>query len=289
MITTMDTNKLISEKSLNLEEFQLTPSPDLNYWHCLIKDESGFPISGGFGRNKLESRKIAISEYLERTSYYTIAKSGPGIRDSWGLNIIPTACGFAAGFNQYNTIVRSIGEAAERWVMSKWIDDKLFIPELDEKKMLHILDPVSKWLCDQFDSIRFFKKQVQIYFGRHILLYNIGLTICYSRDGVFPGSSFQYSDNDIWQHALLESFRHLLFTRNSRPINHFPYNKITYFSQNAELGTMQIEAAKGMRWPKPNIKFFRSEKYHNPNYFLVRTILDGWSAWNEGPLQRFLY
>lgn len=280
----------LSQSECRIEEAPVFTDSGAEFWHSAVLGRDLAPISAGFARNRLDARKIAIAEYLERTTYRSIALSGPAIRASWGLDLIPTACGFAAGFDEKNTILRSLHESAERWVMSKWIDDGYSIEEISADQIVPELDAVSKFLISAFDSVRFFKKNILIQTQRSIVQITVGQTMAFKDDGIFPGSSSQFTGGSLWQHALLESFRHLLLVKNNpERTNVFPDNKIIFFSKNAVLAVRQIEAAKIKQWPDPTVRLHQVASYAEGQYFVARTILDGWRTWNEGPMERFLY
>ena len=159
--------KLISELfqngELQIQETNFLPECGLDFWQSVILNiPNQTVISAGFHKDKMQSRKIAIAEYLERTRFTEFRKSSEEIQKKWGLNLIPTACGFAAGFQKENTIRRSIGEAAERWVMSKWIDDDLLIEEIPSEIVTSKLDKISQFFVSQFEQVLFFKKNSSI-------------------------------------------------------------------------------------------------------------------------------
>ena len=282
--------QLLDSNGLKIEESLLFPESTIQFWHSNIIDSSGHSLGAGFGKDRLYARKIACAEFLERRKFREIAAESNHERDSWGLNQIPTACGFAAGFDRTNTIIRSVTEATERWVMSKWIDDDCKIDEISYATITNELDEASKFMASQFESVRLFKKNVSLKLGDMPVEICVAQTFGLLNDGIYPGSSAQAAVGPIWQHAFLESFRHLLFVRNNpvRP-DRFPDDKIHFFSKNASVALAQIDRTKGNPWPTPVIGFHRIEHFEDFNFFLARTILNGWSSWNLGPMTRFLY
>lgn len=274
--------------NLEIEEFNFEVAGSI-YNHTLFKINE-FPISGGFGNSNKISRKIAYSEYIERTEFHKLSSSSHKIKTEWGLDIIPTACGFAAGFDEVQTLKRSIKEAVERWVMSKWIDEQYYIEEIHLNKVDFPSNSSSAWFINQFEKIHFYKKNVLIHFLDQFIVITVGLTIAITKNGVYPGSAAQFSDTiDIWEHALLESYRHLLAVKNNKNMDYFPYNKMLYFSKNKNIALDTISRSNNKNWPTPNLSLLKSKFIPEKNAYLSRAIIDGWKSWNLGPIDRFLY
>jgi hypothetical protein len=272
-----------------IQEFNLVNEIGEDYWHCCIQGQNPLDYSAaGFSRSKNLARSIAYSEFLERSKFIEIKQLSVLGKSDWGLDLIPTGCGFAGGFNLRNAVIRSIGESLERWCMSKWVDEKYYIEKLDFASIK--LDSPSKWFCNQFESVDFYKLDTIVEYGKKFFKFTIFFTICFINKGAFPGCSFTNSKDENWQHALLESFRHLLVVKNSAPTNTFPDNRIRYFSINAEKAIQQIPQRNEKKdWPYPKIIFHNFKEYKEEKFFLARTIVDGWTSWNKGPIERFVY
>lgn len=270
-----------------VQEFNLLDQVGLSFWHSNIIDKNGVPIGSGFGESQTQSRKIAFAEMLERKSFREIKSSSTEIQKNWGVDIISTGCGFAAGFDLRNSIIRSLGEALERWVMSKWIDDDLYLEEICMSDILNSLDRVSLWFLCQFDSVRFFKKEILVVLNNNFIRFSIGICVGLKDSGAYPGSFYCAFGKSDWQHALLECYRHVLLVKNTVPTNTFPDNKVRFFSKNAHLAIMQIDRKKFKMWGSPEIIFSYNQKMRG--FYLARTIINGWRSWNSGSLQRFLY
>jgi len=280
--------KYLTSLGVGIEEFNLLEEAGQEFWHTLFKKDN-IPVSGGFGRNKDYARKVAYSEFLERMKFREICASGLDSQKKWGIEIIPTACGFAVGFDKSNTVDRSVAEAVERWVMSKWIDDHYAIdevvPEFSGKSDVRICE----WFIEQFDEVRFFKHEVVVQLGGVFRKIVVAQTMGFRDGGIYPGSSGQSNDSNIWTHALLESFRHLLVVRNGNDFSAFPNDRIKFFSENSKLAITEIEKAKNKDWPIPKIVFHNYEYFQEHKFFLARTIIDGWQSWHLGGIRRFLY
>lgn len=280
--------RLYSQK-LSVQEARMPIEGSVEFWHCSILDEKKFPVSGGFGANRDLARKIAIAEFLERMSYQRIA-SNIDLHKSWGIDQVSTGCGFAVGFNKENTIIRSVAEAYERWVLSKWIDEDYLIDEVSQDSIYCSLDPASQFFANQFDNVAFFKKPLLIPLSGKILNFETAVTVGLKDKGAFIGSTTRIAGGNVWQHPLLESYRHLLGYRNNpKRDDIFPSNRINFFATNAESALQQIRRSKKVQWPTPKIQLHRCEHFVDDNYYLARTIVEGWISWNLGPLDRFLY
>jgi hypothetical protein len=279
----------LTSKRITAQEALIPIQNQSQFWHCSILDEQSFPISGGFGSTRDHARKIAISEFLERMNYHRFYRNTEQHKD-WGLDLISTACGFAVGFHKENTILRSIAEAHERWVMSKWIDGDYLIEEIPAEAINSSLDPISKFFASHFDKVLYFKKDLAIQLEEKWIKLEVGQTMGLKDNGIYPGSSAQKTGGNLWQHSLLESFRHYLAVKNNPDRGDtFPDNKVHFFSKNAHIALEQIYKPKKIPWPISQIKFHRCEHIEDGDYFLARTIVDGWRTWNQGPLERFLY
>lgn len=272
-------------KNIELEEFFIE-SNGCYYWHSLLK-QNDYPISAGFGKNKELSRRIAYSEYLERINFYEISKSDH-LRKIWNIDQFPTACGFAHGFDRIETQKIALKEAIERWALSQWIDNSMQIEEIDENKI--ILSDVSQWFKMQFLDIKLFKKEFIVKINDCFVKIYIGISICMTSKGIFPGSSSSYLDKiDLWDHAFLESYRHFLSVKNNSDLTYFPYNKMKFFSMNKNIALKQIENSINNNWKIPRVKFEKTIRLENTNSYLSRFIINDWNCWSQGPLERFLY
>jgi hypothetical protein len=284
-----EVERLFENNNLKLIESRPYPEADAEYWHSTVVDGGGSPISGGFGTDQARARRIAVAELLERFAVRDLAGSANQERQAWGLDVHPTACGFAGGFNLSNTVKRSTGEALERWAMSLWIDEGFMIPQLASCEVVESLDSISKYFASQFDEVLFFLRSFKVKTGTSVQSFVVAQTMGLKDGGIFPGSSAQFSEGSYWQHALLESVRHLLGVKNNPVKDIFPNNKVAFFAQNAGIALEQIHKAQRTDWPEPKISLQRVLQLYNGQFFVARTIIDGWKNWSEGPLERFLY
>ncbi len=280
--------QLLLKFECQIEESIFYEDSFVQFWHSAVIDKNGNPISGGFSFDKMQARKIALAEFIERKKVNELFSISDRSKKIWGFDLIPTACGFAAGFNLQNTIQRSINEAVERWVMSKWIDDGYQIEQMNQSDIKG-LDPASEFFISQFDEVLFFKKEVAIQTNDQFQKITVGQTMGLTEFGIFPGSSAQFSHGQVWQHALLESYRHFLGVKNNPDFSTFPGNKVLFFARNKQIALDQINKATKEIWPTPEIILHQNQSFASDSYFLARTIISGWQSWNLGPIERFLY
>jgi hypothetical protein len=280
--------ELFAQNRFRLVEAPVFESGAFNYWHSTVVNELGIPISGGFGEVKSLARKVAVSELIERQTYRELMNGTSEEKRSWKLDGFPTGCGFAAGFEREATARRSISEGIERWVMSQWIDEGFHIPESEVN--ISELDKVSRFLIEQFDQVKFYFIAAKAEVEGKVHTINVAQTMGLKNGGIFPGSSAQVTGGSIWQHALLESFRHLIGVKNNpdRP-GVFPDNKVHFFAKNAEIAIQQIAKADRHDWPKATLSLHKTKDLYDGRFFVCRTIFSGWTSWHEGPIERFLY
>ena len=231
-----------------------------------------------------------MAELLERETFQMLKQSDSKTRESWWLDTHPTACGFAAGFDRQNVLDRSLREATERWVMSLWIDEEYIIDTVPKSDVVPNLDPISKFLYDQFDEIIFYFHEAIVSIPSGITSIPIAQTMAIKQGGIFPGSSTQLTGGSYWQHALVESFRHLMgYKNNPRRADRFPDNKVIYFATNADVALRQIERAQHRSWPIAKLLEPKLLERFGGRAFVARSLIEGWRSWHEGPLERFLY
>jgi hypothetical protein len=282
--------KILNDHSASIQESEIVFGTD-SYWQSTVLDGSNFPVGGGYHRDRYQARKIGLAEFVERMNYRRIQKNNSTqLKEKWGAHILPTACGFAAGFDKNQTVLRSVQEAVERWVMSKWIDDNYYIQEFELREIQPDLGSGSLFFINEFDKVLFFKKEVVVFLNNEPFKIEVAQTMGLKDGGIYPGSSARSIGEGIWEHALVESFRHLMGVKNNPVrVNQFPDDRIHYFSKNADKAIKQISKAYKKEWPLSQVKHFNVEEIMNGEMFLARTIIDGWRSWHEGKIDRFLY
>jgi len=277
---------ILKNDGCTIQEYDLINEIGTHFYHSAVINNQGIAISAGYGSSIHDSRKIAFSEYLER-KYIAELKSTSYEKSSWGFDLISTGCGFAFGYEKNKTELRSLSEAVERWVLSNCIDEKYKMEKVNYKNLN--LGKITNWYLSQFEKVHFYFKEVLIHHQGSFIKFYALLCVAVSGKGVYQGSSARMHFNeDLFLHAIIESFRHLLIVRNNKVINTFPENRIRFFANNADLALDQINSAYKTEWPLPSLKFQKTQ-IMNENCFLARTILHGWSCWNTSDLNRFLY
>jgi hypothetical protein len=271
----------------NLRQLQESPIFDNKgkeiAWHCAtVTQNEGF--SGGFHRDRMTARKIAIAEFIERTYVNSLFKTN---FKEWQFNKVPTGCGFAVGFNKESTTFRSVCEAVERWTLSKWIDEGFIMDKVKPSIKLKS----SIFFSESFESLEYFQKYIAVKINdTQILTINVGAVVGYLGNGAYMGSRASLDIEDVWEHSLLEAYRHFLIVKNSQESSEFPFNRIFHFGRHKEDAVEQIRAANRSCFPVATIDFQKIEPIaEDKNIFIARTILAGGKPWNQGPTSRFLY
>lgn len=274
----------LKDKISFLQESSLEANGKHICWQVTAFDQSGVPVGSGLSTDKKNAIKIAISEFIERSFVHQLKSSKTGAIE-WKLDEFPTSCGFAAGFNLRNTKLRSIAEGLERWALSNWFD---YDCPLQEIQLIHATKEsiITNELSKEFAHIRCFTKDFAVLFEQQLINLYLVMTIGFSSTGAFFGSAVRASRVEAIDHALTESHRHLLISRQTRDFNKFPFNRILYFSNNREKAESILNKTRTNVWPVPQVLF---QKAHQESFAIVRTIFEGWTPWNHGSLGRPLY
>lgn len=286
----MEALNVLSDLNFNIGKYGVSEIKNANQtrvgFHSAILNKDGSCTSGGYGSSPEEANKIACAEFIERSLVQEFRKDSES-RDRWKLNEseFPTACGFAVGFSLRGTILRSLCEAVERYALSQWIDKKQPF-QLENPPLCR----ESKYFTQQFQEVKFYSSEVPLIFQKKVYVFHVGVSLGLTKCGIFPGSNVSLSKASLWPHALLESFRHLLISRNTQDQKVFPGDRIHYFSKRKEVGLAEIPQGEATQLEVPQICFFRLEKVSPKGpTFIVRTILENWKPWHLGGVERFLY
>ncbi|MGZ3775668.1 MAG: hypothetical protein ACXVCY_17970 [Pseudobdellovibrionaceae bacterium] len=278
----------LKELNSKLTEIQESAILDKNgnqvAWHCTTVLDTKQGYSGGFHKNLNTARKIAVSEFIERNIVKHFSLQRP---KEWQFDKVPTGCGFAVGFNKDATVFRSLCEAIERWTLSKWIDENFLM-----EKVNPTLNSVSSnFFASTFENVEYYLHEIPMNVsGNKVAIISVGAVVAQMNDGIFLGSRASLDLHDVWEHALLEAYRHLLIFRNGLESSIFPFNRIFYFAKNKNDALKQINSKKRNFLPMPSIDFQRVEPLpQDEGIFIARTILSGGKPWHLGPVSRFLY
>jgi len=259
-------------------------------WHVCITTQAGY-MGGGVNADRNNARKIAIAEILERKSVNDINHSP--LRSEFKLDFSPSTCGFAAGFESRTTRLRSVSEAIERWAWSKWIDDGYFISEVSVSP--NSLSDIAKLLLSEFDQVKFYL----IHLNQSEILdfpkqFFFGAAIGFKNGGAFPGSRISGMASDIWEHALVEAWRHQIIFNDKKNKQDLeaPYDRIIEFGNDGAQATAQIDSADLSTWPKPVLLMEKrlNDFLKDPNRFEIwRCLAKDYIGWELGAKNRFVY
>ena len=271
----------------HIEEIKL-PSEAMDIWQSTVIKKNGVAIGSGTSTNKNTARRIAIAETLERKYVKELINNSS--KDQFLLNEYPTTCGFAFGFEQNPTKGRAIAEAVERWVWSKWINEKYKIethhPTKDE------LGAMGGYFHKTFDSITFFNRQLNLKVNGGIVKLQIGISIGEKDQGVFPGSRVTTINENVWEHALLESWRHFhIFQKTDRKQldSNFAFRRVVYFGENKKEAYAQIKRANRNDWPEPELRLLKQYDCSNNRLILYRALCKDFEGWHNGGDNIFIY
>lgn len=264
----------------SIQESPLKRGDHIYGWQVTALDDKSIPVGSGFAKDLASARKIAVAEFIERRFVQDARKLAPQI---WLLNEFPTSCGFAAGYDYINTKVRSVGEAIERWALSRWFD---FNNPLDTASINETPEEY-KILLSEFDDVAVFKKSFLVNLEANLVSFELCLFVGFKDTGCFMGCAVRNTFNEAIGHSIIEAHRHLLISQQNRDFEIFPFNRIKYFSQNKDAALDILSRKRTEPWPSPRIKF--QHDYHNELFFITRTILNDWTPWEKGPTCRMLY
>lgn len=240
-------------------------------------DNTQYPICGGTAEDLNVARRIAVAEGIER--YFVLNQAD---KQAWRLDLIPSSCGFAAGFQKAPTQARAIHEAVERWAWSQWIDFKKPIQSIAHPKISRIGELFTK----PFESVRYYQKSISLGADTNLVLHIvIGLT----REGIFPGSRVCDVSDEGWTHALTEAWRHYQVSLGEMPKKQKKFNdRIFYFAKHRENGLSQIPSESSPdKWTMPSIIFQKQAAFEG--YFISRAIVGSYTPWTSGDETRFVY
>ncbi len=256
-------------------------------WHVSAIGSKG-ALGGGLSTELETAKRIAIAETIEREVVRQINDSD--LKSLFMLDKYPTSCGFAAGFESKATRLRAISEAVERWAWSKWIDDGFLLPSL--KVTRNELQPLERYFFDSFDEVLFYSITIKTELIPNFLpAVEFGVVLGVKGSGVFPGSRIATRKSDLWQHSLIEAWRHMhIFGQNlNREQLEFPVDRIVFFGKNCQSALFQIESAKNDDWPKPEQLLVKQFKTQDENVFVWRSLMKDYVGWEKNNKTRFVY
>lgn len=248
-------------------------------------------FAGGTATTKEVALRIAIAEAFER-SYVDLIAKGPQSSLDFDMKAYPSSSGFAAGFDKESTRFRAICEGLERWAWSKWIDEHYNIPSL--KKYEYELSALSRNLINSFDEYLWFKKDFVVDISpTEKLELSLVIFLGIHGNGIFPGSRVSTSQDDLFQHPIIEAHRNLtnaLLSKTSPvAIQDIIQERTHFFAENKSLALSQVEKALISKWPVPEIKLLKEFPTESNELFIYRCLFKDFVGWHEGAVDRFVY
>lgn len=278
---------MIEELKLSFPEFDHLEESPLRFneqtiaWQVTAFDKGSQPFGTGFSKDRTSAQKIAIAEFIERRFLENLRESSEG--EKWKLNSNPTSCGFAVGYDNLNTKIRSIGEAIERWALSQWYDSNCPLDVIE----VAVWPEESAAFLKDFNAIKVFKKSFLFQLEEQLIPYELCLIVAFKAEGAFMGSAVRNDLVSAQAHALVEAHRHLIISTQERNFKLFPYNRIKFFSANGKMANEILNTKRISKWPNPEIEF---QKNQQENLFsITRTIIKDWTPWEQGLISRMLY
>lgn len=265
----------------SIEESVLTERGQNLGWQVTAFSTGYIPFGSGYHSDLNKARKIAIAEFIERS--FVLKNRAERDAKSWRLDEHPTTCGFAAGFDPKNTVLRSAWEALERWSMSQWIDFNCPLQETTPRT----LSNTSKVLLGTFSEYRTFGKSFAYVSNESIFNVELCVLVAFTDTGAFMGSAVRNSSQDALEHAVIEAYRHYLIAGQDRDFTRFPYNRIRFFAENRSTAAEALNKKRTRGWPQLEVEFQRV--YNTAHYCIARTIFREWKPWNLGSIDRLLY
>ncbi|MBX3039201.1 MAG: YcaO-like family protein [Bdellovibrionaceae bacterium] len=269
-----------------IQESHFSLDQRITGFHATCIDSENTPLGSGTHFNREMAHTIAVAESVERKIFESLYKSS--LKSDYMLDLYPSTCGFAVGNQKHEARQRSIAEAIERWLRSKWIDDNYALVELTPP--IDSFDPYQQSVFSFFDQVRAFQHTATIIFNSEPSHYHSLIVVGLKDQGAFVGSRTSLNPHDLWSHALTEAWRHLHISQNiSRYPTTFDYQIIEHFAQHADQAFNQIAAATRPGLPAPNILLHKEVETPFADLFCFRTLCEDFKGWHEKDIQRFVY
>lgn len=260
-------------------------------WNSYIYDSNNVAIAGGTNEDRMIARRICVAEAFERALFQKICGDSL-LRDEFHIDEFPTSSGFAAGFDSKSTRMRAICEGLERWAWSKWIDDGFLLDSAEPKTT----SSLSGFLLKSFNSHKCYRRTFTISVDENPLVLQFGVFVGLTEHGAFAGSRICNINENPWDHAIIEAHR------NYQNSEYFKVNglaefqkdniiaiRANFFATNKMSALSQIDNAKRVDWPEPELLFVKEFITTVPEVFLYRCLFKNFIGWHLGDFQRFVY
>ena len=176
-------------------------------------------------------------------------------------------------------------------MLEEWIDRGKYIPKHVPSPLE--LSPIANFYREQFDDVLFFKHQFTpskgllseqtIYFG---------IAIGIKGNGVFVGSRVTPHSEALFEHGLIEAWRHLTVFNHHEPLqyNQTSLKRVFYFGTNRDKAISSIPKASHLIPMEPDISFLKDfDLERKSGVYLWRAICEGLAGWHTGSIDRFIY
>ena len=260
---------------------------DVVGWHATAVSFDGRALGSGCHSDRDTARRIALAEMLERAVFGSLLSSQQSHRLL--LEEFPSTSGFAAGFDSQATRRRAICEAHERWAWSKWVDDGYALTEL---RVLPKFSEFARSLLAVFEEVRLWTGEFLAAdsTGLDGKTLKFGVLLGFKEGGVFPGSRVALSQDDIWDHAAVEAWRHFHLTRvRSEPPKDIIQERAHYFAHNAQYALSAIAKSTPRAWPTPKMRLIAEVQLETDRFSLWRALCSDFTPWHLGSDRRFVY
>lgn len=251
-------------------------------YHVQLVSKNGV-VGGGTGNTLEVATQIAIAEALERRVFLKLFNSNDR---KYLVDIYPTSCGFAAGFDEKSVKFRSICEAVERWAWEQWIDKNHNLKKIVPSS----ITPLAKYFLSKFDGYTFLYRDIPLKLEEQIFPLRLMVFLGFKNGGVFPGSRVTVAGDDMFTHPVVEAFRHLDIYENTlskREAKDIVELRIKYFGENGDDIQKNINLPDVKNWQVPELLF--CEKIHSEDFFVYRSLCKNFWGWHQGHVNRFIY
>lgn len=281
----------------HFQEYVISGSDGANIgFQSTLITKSNTPFAGGTGKSIEQARRICTAESIERVYFNRLFRSSETEKNKYLLSEYPTSCGFAAGFDNNNTIFRAVCEAIERWAWSKWIDNKMGLVQVKP----NLETELSKYFSEQFDKVIFFQVPIilsgvnrPVFIGQN---YRFSVAIGIRDNGIFPGSRVTTETDECWEHCLLEAWRHQVIFNNelrfSEATDIFDRRIQTYGRSGLETIKKLIDLSP-VEFPAAKIRLLEEVASSNlgasDRFYVWRALCDDFVGWDRGHENRFIY
>lgn len=262
-------------------------SGEIAGWSALVFGSGGHSIGGGTAGHRDLAIRIAIAEsleWLEREVGFSVEE-----RKTLKCDDFPTRCGFAAGFEREPTRIRACAEAVERWLWSKWIDSGFFIGETGRPG----LSRLGGHYATQFEQILFFEKLIKHDMPDIPNPLRFGAVLALRDGGAFPGSRVCTMNEDPWEHAIVEAWRHCKIFENLRfrtEIYPILAARLGYFGVNRSAAVAAVRGGRSKAWPAHGLDVAVELRHPGVDgYALFRAISKDYIPWHIGDYKRFVF